>query len=200
MRLALMTWEKGERMNLGGAESRGNGAASGLSFYLDEEIIRRGDARLHGGNFVEALPYAEELIRRHPDGQAGWQMKAYALFQSNPAGALEAITEALENAADVRSCGIFLADRAEFLYQLGNYKEAEACLRVWWEEVQRGECDKQDEKMMLYALTLRRLERYEEGVRLLSGYSPSDEEWRKVLADLRDELEGRTSLEDSKYL
>ena len=165
----------------------------------DEQLKDRISALLATDDRYDALPMAEEYIRRHPNESGGYQMKAYSVFQKDPLLAARTLSSACEHANDLYSYGLFLSAQADFYYSAGHYDTALQGFEQWWEGYKKGNFDKDDFAVFGYALTLRRFGKTGEAFKILNGYTALDESFQTTIDTLKKEiLQGKT-LEESQF-
>lgn len=166
----------------------------------DQQLQVKIDALLASDSRYDALPMAEEYIRRHPNESRGYQMKAYSMFQKDPLTAARTLSSACEHAEDLYSYGLLLSAQADFYYQAGHYEAALQGFTQWMDGYKKGNFDKDDFAIFGYALTLRRYGRMGDALGVLNGYVALDESFQKTLDDLKIEiLQGKT-LEESRFV
>ena len=166
----------------------------------DQQLREKIDAMLATDDRYNALPMAEEYIRRHPDESRGYQMKAYSMFQKDPLSAARILSDACKYAEDLYTYGLYLSAQADFYYQAGHYDTALRGFEQWMDGYEKGNFEKDDFAIFGYALTLRRFGRMGDAFGVLNGYTAVDERFQKTLDALKTEiLQGKT-LEESQFV
>lgn len=169
----------------------------------DDNLKQKINECIGAREYEQALKYADEFVARHPNEAIAFFYRGSALSFIDLEAAVTAyeIAEQLGEAERFpdRIIMMFALDRAECLYKLHRYNEALPIYEKWYQGVNDGLYDLSDMPLMVYCLTLRRLDDYDKAAQIAAMHSPVDGSNKQMFDDLRKEMTERISPAESVF-